>query len=565
MVRIGAFTVPLDGAALFERILINRAYGDVDNPYDAGEVWRGAGGFAAGLGRGAMASGVYRGRAIALQGGAVADAVEDESFPGLRGLIEAFPYTRYEQLDAETADAAARALPFEHFVLSTRDAGQQMQTVENNLRRSYDQAFGALAARPPRFVYFDDPLAPDSVKLRVQFGFGVFAPEDDARPEGDLELAAASPRDETPGEWRSLRLGDPEEGRPAALYRGQSGVAFSSALRHAPAVAAPGVLPEDHVFYYGRYSEEDAPGFRILPVGARAADKTPRYAAENFGSDPETGQTAVGVRGPSGRAEFYCRTRPTARDGALSPAPPRERAHLRLEGLILPETGVFHGLREWWIDFTRAGRLSAAPLDERAWAVASGPPGRFGGGSGGVVRLYNRAQHEEAGLFDEGDELRVGPEQTLFRRVLRYPADAPDAARRLWRARLHALVPLGYARLRPADRQFVTHRRSDEETALSLDWLDACGGVALPARTLSGAPETAGLAAWSLGAAGVRMRRLPDAEIEIAADRALAVARLEEDGLLTPAALGEPIRFRLGETLVIGCHQFRYVGAADAL
>lgn len=563
MARIGAFTVPLDGEQLTARILVNRAYGELDNPYDAALLWRGAPG----------ARAPSEPEPTARLGAAAADAVEDEAFPGLRRLLEAHPYTRYEQLDAETADAAARCLPFEHVALSTRGAGQQMQTVENNLRRAFDQAYGALAARPPRFEFFDDPLAPESVRVRVQFGFGVFLPEDDARPEGGIDVAPASPRDETPGDWEPLRLGGAASDRPAALYRGQSGLAFSSALRHAPAVAPPGVLPEDHVFFYGRYSSEDAPAFRILPVGAAALEPTPRFYAQDLASETEgplagvrdalgPADGGVAVRGPTGRVEFFCRLRFNDRAGALTPRPVLDRPHFSFEGLILPDTGAFLGLREWWVDFTRAGRLSVAPLDERAWAVASGPHGRLGGGSGGVARLYNRAKHDEAGLFDEGDELRLGARQTLFRRGLRYPGDAPDAARRLWRLRLQARYALGYVALQRAERQFVTPRRSDEDTALSLDWLDACGGVSLPGRTLSGAPRTEGLASWSLAGAGVRLRRLPDAEIELTADRSMAVARIVDGDLLVPFQPGEAARFKRGDELVIGCHHFRYQSAA---
>ncbi len=570
MARLGAFTTPLDGDRLTARILVNRAYGDVDNPYDAALLWRGSAGFAPRLRFRPAAADLRPPPALEAE-----DEEEGEEFPGLRALIEAHPYTRYEQLDGETADAAARALPFEHIVLSTRAAGQQMLTVENNLRQAYEQAFGALSARPPRIAFFQDPLAPDSVRLRVQFGFGVFLPEDDARPEGAIELAPASPMDETPGRWSPLRLGDPEGERPAALYRGQSGLAFSSALRHAPAVAEPGLLPEDHVFFFGRFSDEDAPGFRIRPVGPARFDAARAYSAEVAPPDPQDpGETLVAIRDASGRAEAYCRIRTDDRVGGLSRRPPVDRPHFSFEGLILPETGAFSAIRRWWIDFTRLGRLSAAPLDERAWAVASGPHGRFGSGSGAVARLYNRAKHDEAGLFDEGDELRLGPRQTLFNRPLRHRAAAPSGAagrsagsglledaRRLWRIRLQAREALGYIALGGADRQFVTPRRSDLETALNLDWLDACAGATLPGRTLTGLPETVGLASWSLAHAGVRMTRIGGADIELVADRGLAIARLADGDALEPYAPGTPALFAPGDDLVIGCHHFRYVGA----
>lgn len=571
LARIGAFATPFDAARLSARILINRAYSDPENPYDADRLWRGlGGGLVSGLG-GALGGAFGRASAPAAHDpdgpdpvaprAVAADAVEDEQFPGLRALIEAHPYTRLEPVESETMTAAARALPFEHFALSARGAGRQLRGVENALRRFYEQLFGALAARPPRFEFFDDPLAPDSVRVRIQFGFGVHLPEDGDRPEGGVDVAAPDRRDPSaPGEFLPLRLGDPEAGRQAGLYRGQSGLAFASALRFAPAIAAPGVLPENHVFFYGRISEEDPPAFRILPVGPAALEGGRNFTAEAVvdESDEDAGRGFT-VRGPTGRPEFFCRIRRDQRVGALSLTPPRERAHLKLIGLVLPETGAFHELREWWIDFTQSGRLSVAPLDERAWAVGSGPLGRFGGGSGGVARLYNRAQREEAGLFDLGEELRLGPRQTLFRRRVALADPADGSAARRWRVRLHARRALGWATLAPASRQLVTPRLSDADDALSLHWLDACGGVA-PAAVGAGPSDEIGLASWSLGGAGLRLTRGEGGALIFAADRDLTLAAIDADDRLTPVAAGAELRVVPNDELLIGPHHFRYVG-----
>ncbi|MCI4662824.1 MAG: hypothetical protein MRY63_13515 [Neomegalonema sp.] len=539
MPRIGSFVRQLGARDLRKRVLVNIATGAFDSAYDASIVWNGEQRTITGRGLSALAALIRR---------LVRKDEEARSFRfrGLRDLLERYHNTRFEHLDGDVADAACRAIPFTHIAIHTPDAGANLDATEANLRAYFSEQIGRYGQRRPRIKYLRDPRMPQGTDLRVQFGFGVFLPEPSDLQIGRFEIALAGRDESATGEWSEPRIGG-EAGMPAAFYRGQTGLVFSSALRYAPAVCQPGLLPDNHVFFFGRVGQEDPPRFEAYEARLGAQGETELTLSRQYTVDhqPSADTPEFAVRGPSGRAAFICRWRGDESHSALVRRAP-EAPHLTFEGLIMPDAGSFRAVREWWVDFTTDGRLAIGPLDESAFAVASGP--------GGKVRLYNRANHAEAGLLASPEPVRIGGGQELRQPPM---PNLGESGKARWKHRLQALKPFGHLEIGRAPVQRIIPFRSESREELSLDWLNHCGGVYARKTDDFGAPERQGLAEWSLSGAEIWLSVESDGTLYLRSERKQRIAKLTKDGL-TPVQESRTQAFAPGDDVVIGCHHFRY-------
>ncbi|MEO1292746.1 MAG: hypothetical protein AAFV62_07945 [Pseudomonadota bacterium] len=548
MPRIGAYVRQLGARELRERVLVNIPASGFNNAYDAGIVWTGQ--------EPALLSRVGSALTAVMptfgsQNGSPMSGAPGR-FPGLRAVLETHYRTRFEHLEGDVADAACRAVPFEHVAIYTPDAGFNLDATEANLRTYFREQLGRHAERAARVRYLRDPSMPEGTDLRVQFGFGVFLPEPSDLQIGRLLIAGVGRDDGPLDHWAEPRIGG-DNGQAAGFYRGQAGLAFSSALRYAPAVTPRGVLPDRHLFFFGRYGAEDPPRFEsfetaagldgrgaLKPSGAYAADRQP---------DAETPTFAV--RSSSGRPAFFCRWTGDESHSALRRRAPevggRPVPHLQFEGLVMPEAGSFRAVRQWWVDFTTDGRLAVGALDESAYAVASGPGQR--------IRLYNRATHDEVGLFRSPQPVRLGGGQELRQPSVEIVGDSGSAR---WRHRLQALKQFGHLEIGRAPVQRIIPFRSESDEELSLDWLNHCGGVYARQTDDFGAPQRQGLAEWSLAGAEIWLSLQPDERLFVRSERLQRTARLSGQKI-EPIEMGKTAVFLPGEDLLIGCHHFRYV------
>lgn len=544
MARIGSVTPQLSAAELRRRILVSRDVLDFDHAFEAERVWLGGAGepLGGGLLRRLIGSGAPARMNL------IGEPPKQPPFEGLRSLLETHHRTRIDYVEADVADAACRALPFRHVVLATPEAGPQISATEANLRAYFEEQLGAWADGPARIRYVSDPLLPRRVSLRAQFGHGVFLPDASELPVGRFELAEAVGRDGAPGVWRAPRLGG-RDGPLAAFYRGQTGVAFASALRFAPAVAEGGVLPDDHVFFFGRLSAEDPPFFEAFTRDAAGAlAPSAAYALDGEANAPVAQRV---VRDASGRPAFHLRWIGDDGPTALRPRAPAQGPYLAVEGLVMPACGWLREVRRWWIDVTAAGRLATAPLDERAIAVAGDPSG--------AVRLYDRRERVDRGMFAAPRPVPLSPDQELRRPSF----SAPDrATSRLWRTPLQGLRELGFIPIGQADAQRFNPFRSLSREEISLDWLNACGAVETRLRDARGAARRIGLAEWSLRD-GEAFCRLRDGGLDLVSRNRSLIARLSADGALRPSPPNATVRIAPGEEFVLGCLHLRFLPGPD--
>ena len=252
---------------------------------------------------------------------------------------------------------------------------------------------------------------------------------------------------------------------------------------------------------------------------------------------------------PDGRPAFHLRWIGDDGPSALRARRPEGAPCLAVEGLVLPAAGWLREARRWWVDFTRSGRLSTAPMDERALAIVSDPSG--------AVRLYDRRERLDRGVFVAPQPIPLSVEQELRRPS--FAADDRDAGRR-WRTPLQGLRELGFIEIGQAGAQRFNPFRSRSPEEISLDWLNACGSVETRLRDDRGAARRIGLAEWSLQDAEV-LCRLRDGAFEIVSRRNSRAARITADGRVEPLQADRPAAFRHGEAFLIGCLHLRYLSA----
>ncbi|MEM6671072.1 MAG: hypothetical protein AAF661_17855 [Pseudomonadota bacterium] len=516
---LGSIVAPLKPDELRQRILISTDLRDFDNTVDADSVWRG----------------------------------ERSGFVGLRSLLEAFPNVRLDQIDSDVADVAWRALPFRHIVLATPERGPQSGAVEANLRAYFQEQIGAWSDGPARICYIEDPLLPRGVTLRIQFGHGVFVPDRDAEPVGRFEVAEDLGRDGGPGEWGALRFGG-RNGRRAALYRDQSGITFASSLPLAPNIAAGGVLPDDHLFFFGRLSPYDPPVFEAMrrsgPEDGAVLQNSMAYRLEE---DLRTDMPERAVVDANGRPAFYMRWRGDNAPTALrARRPTTQRPCLAVEGLAAPSVGWLRDVRRWWIDATTIGRLATEPLDERALTLASD--------SSGAVRVFDRKERTDRGVYVAPKPVPLGAGQE-FRRP---PFQIENKeAQHVWRTPLQSLRELGFMEIGQAETQRFNPFRSLSPEEISLDWVNACASVETDLRDDRGALRPLGLAEWSLRDAEVFCRVRGDG-LELACEQPNRVAHVGEDGVVTPITGRQKLSIGPGEQFLVGCVHFRFLPAEMA-
>jgi hypothetical protein len=272
---------------------------------------------------------------------------------------------------------------------------------------------------------------------RVFFGEGVFAPE-----EGERAVGAVILRDPSGARASSPRLPD---GEVAALYKGQSRLAFCGDARRTPAVCdlldgargAFSLSPERGAGAKLAFHALGDGAATFPDIARRAGDADASFEVELPPKSPLSGFTLDVVF--------------DQRPSRLHVAPPAGLA-FAIRGVMEPRDARGRPPRRWWIDLDRDGdpKLCFSAMVEARESLVRRDDG-----------------------YDVWDWLRparrVGAERAGFRLVTASVDDEPRAA-------LLAAQPLGW--LVPPDRarrpSFIA---SGPAEAYALDWLDWAGAV----------------------------------------------------------------------------------------
>lgn len=353
----------------------------------------------------------------------------------------------------------AIGMPFGHVMILTGDQafaanGMVEQALTERMKRQF-----------PAYV---DPRA--GVRVRVMpatdygvgsaavfLGYGVHVPDDTEQPIGRVEVRFAE-GDEQVGRPVEPRLPD---GRPAAFYRGQTGLAMGADETVAPAVLRD--LPAKILFYLGRSPIDE------LRKGGRGLMLRARFVGE-AGADralPIIEEVAPGVDGlwdgafrvrEGRRLLFELRYSLDARGFRPVPQrPPEGRPALKITGLTVPPTVGGRSVARFWIDEDPDGRLIHSALQRRALSmVVERGKMRFFDWSERAFRKLNRA-----------DLARLNP-------AVGFSSHSRPIVDATLRDRGFGWLPL------PLETQFaVTLDGRGARRSQALDWLEFAGTIEL--------------------------------------------------------------------------------------
>lgn len=437
MAHIGSIIRPLNFMEMRQRLLV-RIDVDCDTLHDAERIWKGG-----------------------------------KGFEGLQPAIERYAFAALTTRLRDVVDYATMATPFHHFALWVREPHHGLDLLCANLTSKFEHAFGDWALGPARVRPFISPGLPEGSGCRICFGFGVFVPETNERPLGELQIADAAQR-----EWKSLRLPAPRdsERQPAAFYAGQHGLAFGGPAHRALAYEDTGLLGGRCRYFFGNaggaLTARDSGAHRLLQDWLED-DPGAKDTLCLDEADLEPGEPMPVCRVAGHEPEFFLLWKRSA-DIDL----PRSRApagpHLLLTGLVLPNCTWQTKVAEWWLDLDAQGRLALTPFRPARWALAGLP--------NGLLRLFDR------GALQDREVLRLRRGGELARLPLpRGPLELRLLQRQHW-GYLIAPRPdgFGYIALRDGDGYLLAADYKDSAFSMdhaqsrglmSLGWLNACTGL----------------------------------------------------------------------------------------
>ena len=554
MARIGSVVDGLTPDELKKRIIVTLTAEQAEDPFDSGWVWNTVSTHQVKIPHGTAAAKFWLRLKQWLKRWRPFRRAKSKRLAGLRQSIEHTYITAPALHDG--VDIAHLAIPFRHYCLCTNRRLIDAHITERNLAQRFKQHFGRYAP-DVRFHYAHQEGAS---LLNIHFGFGVFVPEPNDPKVGTFQIQST-----TKGSpWVTLSILGKHD---AAFYPGQKGIAFSSQVQYTPAYDHSGILPVDHVFYFGVISDDPTStelrfeSFHISElVDAPQPDAAPKSNFTLLGGAAALCNEGAPIVVLEDQTPVF-RFRWLGLQGTHALRPYVEgtdvgQHRLVLEGLLLPECSHATKIASWGIDFTQTGRLASAIFSDRAFAL---------GCKGDRVQLYDRQRFKQPAVDFERSS-KIG--DTAY-----WLGDVKATMRTpFWRWQLRGLQPLGVI---PLDGLSpfanVTVTPNQMPPTFLVDWIDTCSQVTerafwgwIPVRTKAGA-HYPGLASWHFqtktgkkcDAPKIRLTLMEDHSLAVQCNQNAHVAIQHADQSAQRLTQSKTV-LQPGDTLIIGCYRFRY-------